>query len=537
MRADTIFVNGSVITVNKNDDIVQAVAVGGNKILAVGTNEEIEAYRGEDTKVIDLEGRTLSPGFIDSHIHYVMNGMKQGPIIDVDFVKVKSIAEIKELIAEAAKNKKPGEWIVLNGYDHNKLLEGRHPTKEDFDEVAPNNPVQCTRCCAHMGVYNTLALEVGGITSPDQYPPGEIEVNEDGSLHGLLRETAHMEMSAKVVFPREDILQGLIEGDKIGLSVGVTSITDAGSYRGPATSVIQEACNTGKIKTRVRMMIFDMFGKKSGTSYIREFISTGIHTGCGDEHFKIGPTKIMLDGSSSGPSAALLQEYSHEPGYYGLQVWQQEEADEIVLEAHKAGFQVTAHAVGDKAVEIMVNAVENAQKIYPREDCRHRIEHCGIVNEELLDRIKALGIVPISNPGFIDLNGKDYERFYGDRVEYMFPLKRYLERGIITAIGTDTPIILPNPMHSIAGAVTRQDKFTGKECGGSQKIGMMDAIRMYTYNGAYVNFEEDIKGSIEPGKLADLIVLSEDILKVADDKIKSVEVDMTFIDGEMVFQR
>lgn len=535
--ADKIFYNGPIVTVNANDDICEALAVKGNKILSVGKEADVMEFKGDETKLYDLNGRSLLPGFIDSHIHFAMNGMKQGPIIDIDFVKVKSIAEIKALIAEAVKNKKPGEWIALNGYDHNKLLEGRHPTKEDLDEVAPDNPVQCTRCCAHMGVYNSKALEICGITNPEQYAPGEVVVNEDGTLHGLLKETAHMEISAKVAFSSDDVLEGLLEGEKIGLSYGITSVHDAGSYRGPATSVIQDACNSGKIKTRVRIMIFDMFGKDSGREYIREFIRTGVHTGCGNEHFKIGPTKIMLDGSSSGPSAAVIDGYSHDPENHGIQVWEQAEADEIVMEAHQAGFQVTAHAVGDKAVTIMVNAIEKAQKAFPREDCRHRIEHCGIVNEELLARIKDLGIIPISNPGFVDLNGRDYETFYGERVDYMFPLRRYLDKGIITAIGSDTPVILPNPMESLAGAVTRQDRNTGKECGGSQKIDMLEAIRMYTYNGAYVAFEEDIKGSLEEGKLADMVILSEDILKTENSRIKEVKADYTFIDGEEVFAR
>lgn len=537
LSADIIFYNGSVVTVNQNDDIKEAIAIKGNKILAVGSLNVVNDFRGDSTEMIDLKGRTLLPGFIDSHIHFAMNGMKQGPIIDIDYVKVKSIAEIRELIKEAVKTKKPGEWITLNGYDHNKLEEKRHPTKEDFDDIAPLNPVQCTRCCNHMGVYSSLALKECGVIRADQFAPDEVVVNDDGSLHGLLKETAHMVSSKKVVFSKEDVMQGLIEGDRIGLSYGITTVHDAGSYNAITTSTMQDACNSGAIKTRIIPMLFDLLGKDSVKDYIHDFIRTGVHTGCGNEHFKLGPVKIMLDGSSSGPSAAVIDGYSHDPDDHGIQVWEQEEANEIVLEAHKAGFQVTAHAVGDKAVTIMVNAIENALTKYPREDCRHRIEHCGIVNEELLDRIKRLGIIPISNPGFVDLNGRDYERFYGERVDYMFPLRRYLDRGIITAIGSDTPVILPNPMDSLAGAVTRQDKNTGKECGGSQKISMLEALRMYTINGAYAAFEEDIKGSLEPGKLADLAVLSKNILEVSPDEIKSVNVDMTMIDGEIVYER
>jgi hypothetical protein len=245
----------------------------------------------------------------------------------------------------------------------------------------------------------------------------------------------------------------------------------------------------------------------------------------------------MLDGSSSGPSSATRKPYSHDPDLKGILVWSQDEVDEEVSKIHEAGYQVTAHAVGDMAVEIMVNAIEKAMKQFPRDNPRHRIEHCGIIDPELISRIKQLGIVPISNPGFIELNGKDYNRYYGERVNYMFPLKSYLEAGIITAIGSDAPVIHPNPMLGIFGALSRQDGKSGEVVGGMQKISILDAIRMYTYNGAYASFEEKIKGSIEVGKLADLVVLSKDITKTPITRIKDVSVDYTMIDGEIVYQR
>ena len=299
---------------------------------------------------------------------------------------------------------------------------------------------------------------------------------------------------------------------------------------------MQEACRKGLIHTRIRPMIFDMFGKESGKKYIRDFIATGIHTGCGDEHFKIGPTKIMLDGSSSGPSCAVIDGYSHDPQNHGIQVWQQDEADEIVMEAHCAGFQVTAHAVGDKAVTIMLNAIEKAQKAYPRTDCRHRIEHCGITNPELIRRIAELGVIPISNPSFITINGSDYNRYYGDRVNYLFALRSYLNHGIITAIGSDAPVTHPNPMNSFFAALNRKDIKTRDNVGSGQKVTVKELVRMFTYNGAYVSFEEDIKGSLEPGKLADIVILDQDLLTYDPENITDVKVKYTLIDGQIVYQ-
>ena len=533
--ADTIIRNGRVLTVNPTDDLAEAVAIRGDRILAVGSNAEMDEFRGAETRVIDAEGKTVLPGFIDVHIHVGMFGLLDHGVIDVAYPKVKCIADIQKLIREDAARKQPGEWIKLNGYDHNKLAEGRHPTKEELDDAAPNNPVQLTRCCAHMGVYNTLALERAGVKSPDQFAPGEVVVNEDGSLYGLLKETAHMDTSTKVEYTNQELIDGYVNADRILASLGVTSAHDAGAYGAVSTRALQDACLTGQVKTRINAMIFDMFGKESGKRYIDAFLRTGIHSGCGNEHYRIGPAKIMLDGSSSGPSSAVIEGYSHDPENHGIQVWTQEEADEMVMKLHKAGFQVTAHAVGDKAVTIMVNAIEKALAAEPRPDHRHRIEHCGITNPELIERIAKLGIVPISNPAFISINASDYNRYYGDRVNSMFAMKSYLDKGIITAIGSDAPITYPNPMNSLFGALNRMDQRTGDLCGAGQKVQVLDAVRMFTYNGAYASFEENIKGSLEPGKLADVVILDQDLLTYPAGQVQDVKVRYTLVGRELVY--
>ena len=535
--ADKIIQNGVVLTVNSKDEIAEAVAIRGDRILAVGSSADIAAYRDDHTQVIDAGGKTVLPGFIDAHIHLGMYGLLDHGVINVAYPKVSSSADIQALIREDAAKKKPGEWIKLNGYDHNKLAEKRHPTKEELDEAAPSNPVQLTRCCAHMGVYNTLALKIAGVTSADQYAPDEVVLNEDGSLHGLLKETAHMDTSTKVEYSNQELIEGYVNGDRLLLSMGVTSAHDAGAYGAISTRALQDACLTGAVKARVNAMIFDMFGKQSGIRYIDSYLHTGIHSGCGNEHFRVGPVKIMLDGSSSGPSSAVIDGYTHDPDNHGIQVWTQEEADEMVMKAHKAGYQVTAHAVGDKAVTIMVNAIEKALAACPRKDHRHRIEHCGITNPELIGRIAKLGIVPISNPSFISINGTDYNRYYGSRVDFMFAMKSYLDAGIITAIGSDAPITVPNPMNSLFGALNRMDQKTGDTVGEMQKVDVLQAVRMFTYNGAYASFEENVKGSLEPGKLADVVILDQDLLTWPAEQVRDVQVCYTLIGGEVVYAR
>ena len=535
--ADIIIQNGRVLTVNQSNEIAEAVAIRGNQILAVGSSSEMEEYLGPDTQVIDAEGKSVLPGFVDAHIHVGMFGLMDHGIINVAYPKVHSIADIQQLIREDAAKKKPGEWIKLNGYDHNKLAEKRHPTKEELDAAAPDHPVQLTRCCAHMGVYNTLALKMAGVERADQFAPDEVVLNPDGTLHGLLKETAHMSTSTKVEYAHEELVEGYVNASEILLSLGVTSAHDTGAWGAISTRAMQDACLSGAVKVRINMMVFDMFGKESGIRYIDSFLATGIHSGCGNEHFRIGPIKLMLDGSSSGPSAAVIDGYSHAPEDHGIQVWTQEETDEAILKAHKAGFQITAHAVGDLAVTMIVNAVEKALKAYPRADHRHRIEHCGLTNPDLIARIAELGMVPVSNPAFITINGTDYNCYYGERVRGMFPLKSYLEAGVTTAIGSDAPITYPDPMNSLYGALNRKDRKTGELTGENQRVAVLDAVRMFTYNGAYASFEEQIKGSLEPGKLADVVILDQDLLTYPVEQIQDVTVRYTLVDGKVVYTK
>ena len=531
-----VFRNGVVVTVDEENSICEAAAVKGNRIVYVGDDAGVQMWQGENTKLIDLNGRALLPGFIDSHMHLGMTGQNAAVIIDCNSNDVTSIKQIQEKIREAAAKTPNGAWIKATGYEQSKLAEGRHPTRDELDEAAPDNPVQLTRCCLHMGVYNTLALEAGGITGPEMFAPGEVVVDENGRMTGLLKERACTYMWDKVIYTEEEYMKSFKAANDILLSFGVTSMHDGSFYGEDTIGLYQEACRSGLIKVRMYNLLYHAYGKEKTIEWVNRFISTGIHGGLGDEHFRLGHVKILIDGSTSGPSCATTEPYSHDPDLKGIQLYTQEEADDIIIKAHNAGFNVSAHAVGDAAVNVILTSIERAMAQNPR-PCRHRIEHCGIISEELLARIKKAGIVPIPNPGFFNENAEIYVKYYGSRVNYMFPLKSYLDNGIIAALGSDSPVIAADPMIGLYGAMTRADKCSGTVAGQGQCIGIMDAIRMYTYNGAYASLEEDIKGSIEPGKLADLVVLSENILETPVEKIKSVKADMTVIDGEIVYER
>lgn len=536
LYADMIFKNGVVVTVDSANSLCEAVAVKGNRIVYVGDNAGVEMWLGPDTSVIDLAGRALLPGFIDSHMHLGMTGQNAAVIIDCNSNKVTSISQIQQKIREAAAKAPKGAWIKTTGYEQSKLKEGRHPTRDELDEAAPDNPVQLTRCCLHMGVYNTLALKAGGITGPEMFAPGEVVVDENGRMTGLLKETACTYMWDKVIYTKDEYLRSFKAANDILLSYGVTSMHDGSFYGEETIGLYQDACRNSIIKVRMYNLLYHAYGKKKTIEWVNDFISTGIHGGLGDDHFRLGHVKILIDGSTSGPSCATSQPYSHDPALKGIQLYTQEEADDIIIKAHNAGFNVSAHAVGDVAVDVILTAIERAMAQNPR-PCRHRIEHCGIINENLLSRIKKAGIVPVPNPGFFNENAEIYVKYYGDRVNWMFPLRAYLDNGITAALGSDSPVIEADPMIGLYGALTRADKCSGIVAGKDQRIGIMDAIRMYTYNGAYASLEEKIKGSIEPGKLADLVILSENILDTPVEELKSLKADMTVIDGQIVYER
>lgn len=539
MFADIAFINGKVITVDDNDSIAEAVAVKGNEIVYVGTSAGAIDFIGEKTEVVNLGGKTLMPGIIEAHSHFMLNAILLNDIIiPIDYRICKSIEEIKQKIREAVAVRNPGEWIVLQGYDQAKLIDGRHPNYKDLDEVAPDNPVWCVRADLHTGVCNSKALAIAGWTkeSAKDFQPGELDLDEKGELTGLVKEEGFGYMNALITYDDEKLLEAYKMCDKMFAQYGITSVHDAGAYGGQFVKVLQSACLNGDVKTRVYEMVYRMLGKNSIKDFIYEHIKTGLHTGIGDEHYKLGPAKMLIDGSSSAPSCSTKQPYSHNKDLPQILNWSEEEMVKVFTDAHLAGFQMTAHCIGDNAVEMMINTIEKVLDKYPREDARPRIEHCCMIDEIMLQRIKKLGIIPISNPGLVAFNAKDYNVYYGDRVNWMFSCKSYIDNGIVSAAGADAPCMEVNPMIGIWGALERKDILTGVECGTCQCIDIMDAIRMFTINGAYASFDEKIKGSIEVGKLADLIVLKEDILQSSKEHVRDIEVEKTYIDGKLVYE-
>lgn len=539
---DIAFKNGRVITVNKEDEIVQAVGIKGNKIVFAGSDTELETLIDEKTKVIDLNGRTLMPGLIDSHYHPILSGLLgtelDSAMIDIFYTNCKSLKEIFNLLRRAVSTKKPDEWISLFGYEPLLLPEQRHPTIEELDAIAPDHPVQFMHGGGHISMYNSKALEYLGVfTAEDakKYPQDEVEVI-NGKLTGMVRGHTHFLLWSHVDYTEEMQTAAALRAYKHCLENGITSIHDCGELDRPSYHIMQKLCKEGKFRVRSYMMLHSIFGKKFSKMDNEYWFKLGFMTGLGDEHFRVGSSKFMIDGGSGAPSCATREPYSHDPSLPRERGWEREEVAEYIKIINDAECQASAHAIGDLAIEFMVEGYEKAFETNPRPDLRHRIEHCTIVDQDLIDRMSKLNICPSVNVGMLYKLGANFTKFYGDRMKYICALRSMLDAGIVCSLQSDTPSG-PAGIAVIDAAVNRYDRSTNFQCDQTQAVSVLEAIRCATYNGAYGSFEEKIKGSLEVGKLADMIVLSDDILSIPKMNIAGLRVDLTMIDGVIEYER
>jgi predicted amidohydrolase YtcJ len=528
VSATMLFINGEVVTVNSEFSVREAVAIEDNKIIAVGTNEEILAHESERSTIINLDGRSILPGFIDAHAHLELYGTNK---LGVNGKEAGSIKDLLVKLKEKANTTPKGKWIRGWGYNQNHYEEGRHLTRWDLDQVSTEHPIIVVRTCGHISCVNSKALELAGIDSQAEDPSGGKYVRDNGELTGLLLESAHMNMFLFANYSEDEVQHGLALASEDYLEKGITSVHDAGGYGPDHIRFLQKAVTAKRIKQR----IYTLYGSlQDSPGMVAKGIESGIGTGLGDEWMKIGPAKVFIDGSSSGPTAKTREPYTSNRDDSGILYLNQQELNESLGKAHRAGWQITAHAIGDEAVEMMIEAIRTALEDEPRQNHRHRIEHSGMTPPDLLQKMKELEIIPIPNPAFIYEFGDGYLRDYGDRVNSMFPLRSFSETGVPFAIGSDSPITSVDPIHGIYTAVTRRSD-SGSIIGSGQRITVQEAIRAYTWNGAFASFEEHLKGSIEPGKLADLVVLNGSILTCEPERLLELKVELTILDGKVEY--
>ena len=529
--AEIIFTGGQVHTVNAGNDVVEAVAISGGRTLAVGSDVDIRALTRPGTREVALRGRSLLPGFIDAHCHLTGLGMSMVSI-DCKAPGMQSIEALQKAVYERAATQPPGTWIRGRGYDQTRLREGRHPNRDDWDTVAPDHPVIFTRTCGHIASVNSQALRVAGITDQTPDPTGGRYDRDGGRNLGVAYETAQAPLQTAALPSAEEFSAALMRASAAYLAAGCTSVHDAGGLVGPAFGPCQDLVEAGRLKLR----IYAFATVNSLHHPVMGVLGAGTRSGLGDERLRLGAFKVMTDGSSSGPTAATREPYASDCQDCGILYWDQEGLDALLGRAHRQGFQCTVHAVGDRAIEQTLNAMAHAQREFPRERLRHRIEHCAICPPDLRDRVRAQHIVPAMQPAFFWEFGDGYIRNYGRaRADMMFPVKSLIAAGVPVAGSSDAPVTHYAPLFGIEQALTRRT-MAGDVCGPDERVDLTTAIRMHTINGAFASFEEGFKGSLEVGKAADLVVLDEDIRRVPVERLRHVGVAMTVVGGEVVYE-
>lgn len=540
--ASLVLQNGRIVTVDDAKPEAQAMAVRGDTIVAVGTNEEIQPYVGQDTEVIDLGGQLAIPGFIEGHGHFTGVGQAR---MSLNLTKAKSWDEVVAMVAEAAKQAKPGEWILGRGWHQEKWdkvpepnVEG-FPTHEAVSRVSPDNPVLLTHASGHATFANAKAMALAGVTRTTPNPPGgEILKDRRGSPIGIFRETASGLVRKALAADRAKMTPAEIEAElrrqialasEEALSKGVTSFQDAGSSF-ETIDVFKKIVDEGQLRLRLWVMI------RAANEELAQKLAAYRLVNYGDKRLTVRAIKLTLDGALGSRGAWLLEPYADLPGSTGLNTVPVEVAKETARLAMQHGFQFCVHAIGDRANREALNIFEEAFKANPdKTGLRWRIEHAQHIDVADIPRFGQLGVIA-SMQGIHCTSDAPYviQRLGEKRAEEgAYVWQKLMRSGAIVSNGTDAPVEDVDPIASYYASVTRKLD-DGRRFYPEQAMSRMEALKSYTWNAAYAAFEEDIKGSLAPGKLADVTVLSKDILTVPEDEIRSARVVYTIVGGRVM---
>ena len=512
LTANLILLNANVLTLNPAHPRAQLVALREGRVLGVTGNGAVGELSGAGTEVIDCRGRTVLPGFNDAHCHLVAFA-ESLLSIRLDPANVGSISDIQNEIRKSARNLPAGSWIRGGGYNEFYLAEKRHPTRWEMDEATTVHPVKLTHRSGHAHVLNSLALELAGISRETPEPPGGM-IERDlatGEPNGLLYGMS--DYLNRVVPPLQngELERGIELVSERLLSLGITSLQDASPHNDARRwQKLQQWQASGRLKPRVSMML----GVEAFSQYREQDF-----TAQANDRLRPGAVKIVLDetrGQLNPP---------------------QKELNEKVLQIHRAGWQVALHAVEENTIAAAASAVEYALERLPRADHRHRVEHCSVCPPAMAKRLAALGVVVVTQPAFIYYSGERYLKTVpGEQFKHLYPIATLIRAGIKLAAGSDCPIVPPDPLSGVYAAVSRRAQ-TGQPLLPEERIPPLAALQMYTGGAAYACFEEAEKGSIAPGRLADLIVLSGDPAEVPPEEIRDLAVVMTIIGGEVVWRK
>ncbi len=535
VAADLILTNGSIWR-GFVEGRCQALAIWGGKILATGSDAEILALRGPQTRVIDLEGRFACPGLIDNHLHLIATGLVMG-WVDAKPAAAPTLAALTAALTARAAQLPKGGWVLARGYDQVKLDTGVHPTRADLDRAAPDHPVMLKRACGHVSIVNSKALELAGVTEATQDPAGGVIGRSDGGeLNGFLAENAQNLVEAAIPKPSEDEVIAAIErAGNLLLSYGITSCMDAavGHILGFGEIRAYELAKlSGRLPVRVWLTLL---GDPGETSIVEECWRAGLVSGAGDDLLRVGGVKIFLDGSAGGRTAWMTQPYQDEPQNFGVQMLPNAQVEAMVLDFHQRGYQMACHAIGDGAIEQLITAYEQALAAHPDPDRRHRVGHCGYSSPAQEARMQAAGILPAPQMAFIHDFGDSYVSVLGEeRGARAYPIGTWTRMGLKPSTGSDSPVCSPDPFPDLHAMITRRT-WKGTLLDASEILTREEALRAYTEYGAWSQKAEKVKGRLIPGQWADVAVFSHDLIEAAPEAILTeARCLLTLLAGETV---
>ena len=525
-KPEVILYNANILTMKGTEPHAQAVAIAGGRFLAVGSNSDVVNLAGPGVRKLDLSGKTIVPGFIDAHSHPADAGRLHLRMVDCD---LRSIREILVALRERAAKTPPGDWVLGFKYDDTKTEEGRPLTIADLDAV-PDHPVHIQHRGGHTAYANSLAFRKAGIDEKTPDPPGG-KIDHDpatGKLTGRVAESAnsYFEKVIPLNFTRDDCREGVKLISKMLAKTGITSAHEAQGTPEDLRAY-QDAHEAGELIYRAYCLI--------NYHYLDQMLEAGVRTGLGNEWVRVGAMKLVCDGSISERTARLSAPYEGRPNDYGILVMTEDELYTHARKAHLAGWQIGTHANGDVGIDTALRVYERLQREAPRRDPRFRLEHCTVVNDGLIARIKALGAIPTPFSTYVYYHGEKMRYYGAERLNHMFALRSFLDAGIRPTQASDYPPGPFEPMMALQSEVTRTD-MKGNVWGPKQRITVEEAIRVGTLHGAYASYEENIKGSIEAGKLADLVVLGRDPLREDPSKLIAIPVEKTMAGGRWTFE-
>ncbi len=528
MQADLVVYNGRIYTMDPNAPRARAIAVAGQRILALGSDQEMLDLKAPDGSTIDLMGRAVVPGFIDSHVHFVLFSLK---LQEVDLTGSTSKAEVLQRVRDRAEAIRPEEWIVGGGWDRNLWSDPSFPTRKDLDAVSRWNPVQLYSKDVHSTWANSLALSGAGISRDTPDPAGgEIVRDAAGEPTGILRETAQELVNwAKPAPSPADFQSALRAGLAHAAEVGVTGFHDCEDEY--AFLAFKELEAAGRLTCRVCMHL--------SASNLDSAIKTGLRTGYGNERVRIGGLKLFADGALGSRSAYMLEPYSDDADNRGIQVTDGATLRDLIGRASRAGISAVVHAIGDAANREVLDALEEVRRAEPDRRLRHRIEHVQLLNAADVPRLAQLDVIASMQPQHATADIDLVESYWsGERIRGAYAWRSLLNAGTRMAFGSDCPVETMDPLLGIHAAVTRRrvDGYPGPQGWRAEEcLTVEEAVRAYTLGAAYASGEEALKGSLTPGKLADLAVLSQDIFRIPPMMIAQTRVDLTMFDGQVIF--